>query len=273
MTQPALPVTPDVAQRLAGSPLLLLLDVDGTLSPIAPRPEYATVPASTQRVLRELVAMRDVHVASISGRAADDARRLVGVDGTWTIGNHGFEIAAPNGEIAARDGVARFAPRVAEAARRAKEIASDESGVIVENKRWTLSVHYRLADPQIVPELTGRVQAIATELGLRVTGGKEVLELRPPIDIDKGTAAVDLARQLGALDERGSVLVAGDDRTDEDAFRAIRRVKPLAVTIRVGGDASARDTAAEFAVADTDGMRELLELVLQLVLEQRRATT
>lgn len=266
MTRPALPITPDMAQRLSGDPLLLLLDVDGTLSPIAPRPEYATVPPETQRVLRELVTLPNVHVASISGRAADDARRLVGVDGTWTIGNHGFEIGAPNAGITARDDVTAYAPRVAEAARRAQGIARRENGVIVENKRWTLSVHYRLAHPRIVPELTAEIEAIATELGLRVTHGKEVIELRPPIDIDKGTAAVDLARRLGALDDHASVLCAGDDRTDEDAFRALRAAKRAAVTVRVGPAAGARDSAAEFIVADPDAMRDLLEVIL----EQRR---
>lgn len=267
MTQPALPIARGVAQRLAGSPLLLLLDVDGTLAPIAPRPEYAAVPAATQQVLRELVAQPHVHVAAISGRAADDARRLVDVDGTWTIGNHGFEIAAPNAPTTARDDVTAYAPRIADAARRAREIAEQQPGVIVEDKRWTLSVHYRLAHPRVVPELTAHVEAIATELGLRVTHGKEVLELRPPIDIDKGTAALDLARQLGALSSGASALCAGDDRTDEDAFRALRAAKPATVTVRVGGEAGARETAAEFIVPDPDAMRELLECVL----EQRRA--
>ncbi|HVX38869.1 MAG TPA: trehalose-phosphatase [Gemmatimonadaceae bacterium] len=269
MTQPALPVTPELARRLSGDPLLLLLDVDGTLSPIAPRPEYATVPPETQRVLTALVALPGVHVASISGRAADDARRLVGVDGTWTIGNHGFELARPNAPTRARDDVAAFAPRIAEAARRAEAIAARDAGVIVENKRWTLSVHYRLAHPRVVPELTAQIEAIATELGLRLTRGKEVLELRPPIDIDKGTAAVDLARQLGALADGASILCAGDDRTDEDAFRALRAAMPSAVTVRVGGEASARETAAEFIVPDPDAMRVLLESLLA----RRRASS
>ncbi len=264
MTRPALPITPDVSSRLSGEPLLLLLDVDGTLSPIAPRPDYAVVPPATQAVLRALVALPHVHVASISGRAADDARRLVGVDGTWTIGNHGFEIAPPNAPATARDDVTAYAPRIGEAARRTRELAREDGGIIVEDKRWTLSVHYRLAHPRIVPELTSQVEAIATELGLRVMRGKEVLELRPPIDIDKGSAALDLARELGALDESGSVLCAGDDRTDEDAFRALRREKPAAVTVRVAHEAGERETAAEFALPDTDAMRELLEHVLEL---------
>ena len=84
-----------MAQRLAGSPLLLLLDVDGTLAPIAERPEYAVVPPATQRVLVELVALPDTHVAIVSGRSARDARRLVNVKDVWVLGNHGIEVARP----------------------------------------------------------------------------------------------------------------------------------------------------------------------------------
>jgi len=86
-------------ERLDGSPLVLLLDVDGTLAPIAPRPEDAEVPAATRRVLEALVARPGVHVVVVSGRSAADARRLVGVPGTWTIGNHGIETIVPDGTI------------------------------------------------------------------------------------------------------------------------------------------------------------------------------
>src|SRR5437867_8520956 len=84
--QSALPITPELAQRLSGSPLVLLLDVDGTLSPIAPRPEHAVVPPETTRVLNDLAALPTVHAAIVSGRSAAYARRLGGVDCVWRIG-------------------------------------------------------------------------------------------------------------------------------------------------------------------------------------------
>jgi trehalose-phosphatase len=264
MPVPALPLSPAMTVRLEGRPLLLLLDVDGTLSPIAPRPEYAVVPPETQRVVEQLASTPDVHVAIVSGRAAEDARRIVGVDGVWVIGNHGIETAAPNEAPQARDDVATFADRVALAADRATAIAESMQGIIVENKRWSLSVHYRLAHPRIVPDLTSQVEIIAGDLGLRVTRGKEVLEIRPPVDIDKGTAAVRLADRLGALHDQASILSAGDDRTDEDMFRGLRQRKPRAVTVHVGVDPNTRQTVAEFSVADTDAMRELLGCVLAM---------
>jgi trehalose 6-phosphate phosphatase len=267
MTTPGLPLSRDMLDRLMGDPLLLMLDVDGTLSPIAPRPEYAIVPPETQRAVAQLAALPGVYVAIVSGRSADDARALVCVDDAWVIGNHGIETAPPREPASAREDVAAFSDRIALAAARAEAVGGAINGVIVENKRWSLSVHYRLAHPRVVPELTKQVERIADDLGLRVTRGKEVLEIRPPVDVDKGTAAVALADRLGALHDDASILSAGDDRTDEDMFESLRRRLPRAVTVHVGVDPQTQQTAAEFSVSDTDAMRELLEDVL----EARRA--
>ena len=263
---PALPFASALRDRLGGNPLALFLDVDGTLSPIAPRPEYAIVPDATRALVEALASTRDVHVVIVTGRSAEDGRRLVGVGDTWVVGNHGLEIAPPGEAATARADVAGFEPIIAKAHERVCQLAADPSrhGVIVEDKRWTLSVHYRLAHPRIVPELTAEVRAIADALGLRVTSGKEVLEVRPPVAVDKGTATVDLAETLGATHDGASLLAAGDDRTDEDMFRALRAHQPRAVTIRVGADLTGDGTGAEFGVPDTDAMRALLEAVLAL---------
>jgi trehalose-phosphatase len=260
---PALPITPSFAARLEGSPFLLFLDLDGTLSPIAPRPEAAIVPAETQEILRELTTLDDVHVVFVTGRAATDGRRLAGVDGGWVIGNHGMELAQPGEPARTRDDVAPFEPKIASAAPRIASIVADRrwEGVLVETKRLTLSVHYRLAHPSIVPELTTEVTGIAEELGLRTTAGKEVLELRPPIAVDKGVAALALADALGATQDGASLFAAGDDRTDEDLFRVLRQRQPRAITVRVGDTSP---TEAEFVVPDTNAMRELLLFLRRL---------
>jgi trehalose-phosphatase len=259
---PALPLTPALARRLSGRPLLLLLDVDGTLAPIAERPEYASVSPAVQRTLTELTTLPDTHVAIVSGRAARDARRLVGVRDVWVIGNHGVEVARPNAPPEVPDDVAEYAGRVASAVDRCAALADTTPGVIVEDKRWTLSVHYRLADPAIVPSLSAHVADIARQLGLRVSVGKEVLELRPPIDVNKGTASIALAETVGALSDAASLFFAGDDLTDEDAFRALRQANPLAITVHVGDDAAG--TSAEFRVPDSEAVRALLEAIVDL---------
>jgi len=261
MPRPALPMTPELAVRLDGRPLMLLLDIDGTLSPIAPRPDVAVVPAATQRLLKALSRAPDVHVAVISGRSVADARRLVGIAELWTIGNHGFEVAPPDQPPSVSESVLVFAEQVRAAGTRAIAAGERVPGVVVEDKRWTLSVHYRMADPGAVPRLADEVHAIAREHGLIVTHGKKIFEVRPPVRIDKGSAALALADRLGALHDGASLLAAGDDRTDEDMFRALRERMPSCITIRVGEDTSAHDTAAEFRVPDPAAMREVLEIL------------
>ncbi len=90
------PLASPLAERLSGTPLVLLLDIDGTLAPIAARPIDATVPEETRQVLAELVAMPDTYVVvAVSGRAVDDARRMLDTPAAWVIGNHGVEIGEP----------------------------------------------------------------------------------------------------------------------------------------------------------------------------------
>ncbi|HET7620967.1 MAG TPA: trehalose-phosphatase [Gemmatimonadaceae bacterium] len=280
MSQGLLPVSDSVAARLDGRPLAVMLDVDGTLAPIAPRPEEAAVPAETRRVVAALAVHPDVRVVLVSGRAAADARRIVGVANVWVIGNHGFEVVSPDGEELEQPELEPWRAAVARAARRIAPLVAPVPGVILEDKGWTLSVHYRLADPKVVPRLVESVERAAAPLGLRVSRGKMVVEVRPDVRVDKGTAVLRLAAELGAISRRdgagvaedadggtanggtGSALFIGDDRTDEDAFRALRSRSARAVTVRVThGDEVA--TAAEFLVEDPAAVRVFLEWLLE----------
>ena len=288
MTEGLLPVSHTVAARLDGSPLAVMLDVDGTLAPIAPRPGDAAVPLETRRVVAALAALPGLRVVLVSGRAAADARRMVGVANVWVIGNHGFEVLTPDGGEREQPELEPWRSAVARAARRLAPLVAPVPGVLLEDKGWTLSVHYRLADPQVVPRLVESVTRAAEPLGLRVMHGKMLVEVRPAARVDKGTAVVRLATELGALSERelgesedddeagvsggegsdagsgdgGSAVFVGDDRTDEDAFRALRTRSPRVVTVRVThGDEVA--TSAEFALGDPADVRTFLEWLLE----------
>ena len=249
------------SDRLVGRPTVVMLDVDGTLAPIAPHPTLASVPVETRRLIAALAARDNVSVALVSGRAAHDARRLVGVENVWTVGNHGAELIDPTGEVTIDLAMRPYGPPMARAARALEPLLAPLRGVYLENKGWTLSVHYRAADEAVVPRLRAAVDAEVARRGLRLTVGKKVFEVRPPVRIDKGTAVFKLARELGALGDDAALVFAGDDVTDEDAFRILRARVPRAVTIRVGLDAS---TAAEFTVASTDDIRLLLARIAHL---------
>ncbi|HEU5185443.1 MAG TPA: trehalose-phosphatase [Gemmatimonadaceae bacterium] len=258
VTTPLLPLSRDTKARLMGTPLVVMLDVDGTLAPIVARFDEAVVPPATQRAVGALVDRPDVHVALVSGRSAAVARRMVGVSHVWVAGNHGFEVEGPSGEDFSDPGMARYRGVIAAAVEQLRPHVGDMEGVIVEDKAITLSVHWRLADPSIAPRLRLAVDRVAQALGLRVTTGKRIYEIKPAALIDKGTAVLALAERLAAGHDEASMMFAGDDVTDEDAIRALREHHPRAVTVRIHGEGSTA-TAAEFSLRDTESMRVFLE--------------
>ena len=199
----------------------ILCDVDGTLAPIVERAGDAQVPDRAARLL-DALAGRYGCVACISGRAAVDARRLVGVGRIAYAGAHGAELLAP-GEHAPivvpafatwTEPVHRFV-----AARDDAELRS--LGVRIEDKGPIVAFHWRGAPDEEAARM--RVTAIASEAeaaGLAIHWGRKVLEVRPPIPISKGHAVEDLVRRSGAR----AALYGGDDATDLDAFDALDRL-------------------------------------------------
>lgn len=207
----------DLLAELAERPreAAIILDVDGTLAPIVARPEEASVPARTRRLLADLVERYGL-VACLSGRPGDDAARVVGVEGVRYVGEHGLELAPEADEWAER--LAGFAAAV--------------DWPHEEGKRLTLAFHYRTAEDVAAAEraLTSVAERALAE-GLRPRWGRRVLEIRPPVDGDKGTAVSQLVTEGGFR----RALYAGDDTTDLDAFRGLDGLE-LAVRIAVVSD-------------------------------------
>lgn len=235
--------TTDPLLALAADPAgtALLFDVDGTLAPIVSEPNNASVPEETRWELVRLHALYGL-VGCVSGRPGKDAARVVGVPGLTYVGEHGLELAPE---------AARFAPAIAEFARSVPWQA--------ERKPLTVSFHYRGVEDE--QEAIRRLELIADEArtaGLVPRFGRKVLEVRPPVAADKGTAVRALLEQAGLH----RALYAGDDTTDLDAFRAL---EDLDVAVRVAVDSPeappALREAADLVVA---GPAELLELLRAL---------
>ncbi len=203
---------------------MVFLDFDGTLSDIVDQPDAATLVDGAADGLAELAAQ--CPVAVISGRDLGDVRDRVKVDGLWYAGSHGFELVAPDGshhENAAATGVT---DTLARAAGRLVEEFSGIAGIIVEHKRFAVAVHYRNADPGEVDRVVAAVRGLARSLGLRVTTGRKIVELRPDLDWDKGKALNWLLDRIQGTDvppdsPAALPIYIGDDITDEDAFGAI----------------------------------------------------
>ncbi|MDV3133763.1 trehalose-phosphatase [Mycobacterium sp. 29Ha] len=233
---------------------MLFLDYDGTLSPIVSNPAAARLVDGAAEAL-ELVA-KVCPVAILSGRDLADVRSRVGVPGVWYAGSHGFELTSPDGAYHCNDAAAEFVPLLEHAAAELSQNLEKIPGVRVEHKRFAVAVHYREVEPDRVGEIVSAAHQVGARAGLRVTGGRMLVELRPDLDWDKGTT---LAWIRDHIDASGSLLpiYIGDDLTDEDAFDA---VKFDGIGIVVGHDEDGdRKTAAHFTLQSPDQVREFMQ--------------
>jgi trehalose 6-phosphate phosphatase len=196
-------------------------DIDGTLSPIAESPGAAVLYPGADV---ELIALceRGIRVVAISGRSADDARRLVGIETIDYAGNHGFELLTPSGKIVTSDvELAAVAVRNALDAV-AKVSAFLPEGVLIEDKVYTGSVHYRLTDDhdEAAKILRPLLESIADHHGLLITEGRLVYEIRPKLHVNKGVFVTNDIR-LHGITTAGFL---GDDVTDLDGFQALKEL-------------------------------------------------
>jgi len=239
MTSSSPGVDLDTLQRclrvLRHSPGGLVTDIDGTISPIAATPAEAIVPTAARHALARLTR-RLAFVGIVTGRSATVGETMVAVPGLTYVGNHGMERRRDgvdwvhSGALAAADAVRAALDEIAAGA----NAAGVADGLVVEDKRLSGSVHYRLApDPERArATLLPLSAAAAQRRGLVITEGRLIIEVRPNIVVNKGTAIVDLVAEHNL---RGVVFL-GDDLTDVDGFRALRTLRETGAvaTLRVG---------------------------------------
>ena len=246
-------------ERLAGRRPAVFLDYDGVLTPIVDRPEDAVISKGMRTTVRALA--RRCPVCVVSGRDRQVVQELMGVDDLVVAGSHGVDIGSPSEGAIAHDAGSGYEAVISDATDELRAALGSIPGVVIESKRASVAVHYRLVNP----EDHGRIGAVVDTLlaerpeQLKVTPGKKVYELQPKIDWNKGRAVLYLLETLG-LDTADVVpLYLGDDITDEDAFRALRG---LGVGIIVGHAADPevadRATAAEFVLASTTEVEQFL---------------
>lgn len=243
--------------------ILLLLDYDGTLTPIAETPGKAAFPAGTKELLKRLSGCADCKIAVISGRSLKDLKSLVGIKGVIYAGNHGLEIEGPKIKFKSR-----VSPQlklvIRNIGRDIERRLSGIKGALIEDKGLSLSIHYRLVGKKdrskfekIIAE---SIKAYKTGNKVRISRGKRVYEIRPPVKWDKGKVALWLlARQKFISGEKKVLpIFIGDDITDEDAFRALKR---KGLTVFVGERANSE---AGYYLNNTKEVIKFLHLVLNL---------
>jgi trehalose 6-phosphate phosphatase len=251
---------PDALQALdvmTGRHPAVFFDFDGTLSDIVENPDSARLVEGAAEALTSLTAQ--CPVAILSGRDLADVRQRIGLPGIWYAGSHGFELTGPDGAHHENAEAAASIRVLEEAAAELADQLGHIPGVVVEHKRFGVAVHYRNAARDRVGEVAAAVRSAGRRSALRVTTGREVIELRPNVDWDKGKTlrwVLDYIRH----DEQPGPLVPiylGDDITDEDAFDAIHD-DGVAIVVRHTDDGD-RATAANYALDNPEQVRDFAE--------------
>lgn len=242
----------------------IITDVDGTISPIADSPEAAQVTERSRQLLRDLLSHVTL-LAAVSGRSAEDIHQRVGVEGMIYVGNHGLE-RWQDGVVVSPPEVQQYRPAIEAAYEELQARAKHIPGLLVEDKTATLSVHYRSTShpASIAISLRPVIQSITAIHNLRLYEGRMVFELRPPLDLNKGTAFSSLVEEF-RLD---AAIYMGDDVTDVDAMDAAHDLRDAGSSYTLALGVLSSDTpalvreAADFFAEEVAGVEDFLAWVL-----------
>lgn len=242
---------------LSRPPVALASDIDGTLAPIVPNPEDATITPVCREALHQLKAW-GVMVLLLTGRRLEEARRMVGLDDVIYAANHGLTLWI--------NGREETPPLVREYEQWARLVlgelgAISVPGVSVEDKGPVLAFHYRRAADEAAARaaIMSALAASSAAGRFQMQEGRKVIELRPPVGIDKGSALRSFAQRLNLR----AIVCLGDDATDVDMFRAVAQMRAedrVGVTIAVASAESTPQlmTTADYSVDGVPGVEWLL---------------
>ncbi len=240
--------------------LFCFLDFDGTLAPIAETPRRAHLSAENKNLLEQLHHAPQCQLAVVSGRALDDVKAKVGIRNLIYAGNHGYEIEGPKIHFPGFN-KAKIRKTLDKVKSQFEKDLTGIKGAIVEDKGWTLSVHYRLVKEEDI----GAFNVIFSHVckpylkakEIKIQTGKKVFEIRPPLEWNKGTAAEWLLKKQRARNGELLSVYIGDDQSDEEAFLALKKD---ALTVRVGVGVS----EAKYFLEDTLEVTQFLKKIIEL---------
>ncbi len=243
-------------------PLGIFSDIDGTLAPIVRDPAAAAISPRAKELLERLMAA-GVKVALVSGREINAARRIAGIEGAAYAGNHGLHLWL-NGQEETTEAVQAYVAQARDVLTRIGAIRFP--GVSLEDKGPVLAFHYRNAadETEARKAIMSTIERVGAANGFGLYEGRKVIELRPPLEINKGTAIVHLAERLGAR----SAIAIGDDMTDVDMFRgieALRRAGLPGASVAVWSDEASLDLldSTDYFVTGVEGVEWLLAEVFR----------
>ncbi len=248
-----------ITAQLQNSPAkVLMLDFDGTLTPIVKSPDQAELSKSMRHLLSRLGKKQGVYLAILSGRELKDIKKKIGLPNIIYGSNHGLEgeffgekysFPIPQKKLAVLKDIRG----------QLNKIANQFEGVFIEDKRLTVSLHYRLANKQQVPEIKLLINQILKPYikeGLVFTiAGKKVIDITPNVNWNKGSFAKLVINRTQAQTKASPVAIfVGDDKTDEDVFQKLKR----GTTIKVG---DYEQSKAKYRLTDTNDVFRFLEWI------------
>ncbi|MCD6539715.1 MAG: trehalose-phosphatase [Candidatus Omnitrophica bacterium] len=236
--------------------LLLFFDYDGTLTPIVEKPDLAKLDEGMHSLLKEV--SKKFKLAIVSGRPIEEIKSLVGIKDIFYAGNHGFKIEGPDFNFIFPQ-AEKMISLIPQLKPELEEKLSSIEGVLIEDKQFSLAVHYRLVKEEAkIKEIRNFVKDILKDNpSLRLMEGKKVLEILPDIDWDKGKALRYIIQTLGR-EEDSLVVYLGDDTTDEDAFRVVR-TQGLPILVR---GKTLKSSSAYFYLDSPEEVKDFLKLIL-----------
>lgn len=251
----------NLKEYIRGKFIFLFLDYDGTLTSIVDTPDKAIISQETKEILQRLSKVPNSKLAIISGRALEDIKEKVGIEGIVYVGNHGAEIEGP--KIKFKSLISLKQKAIFEQIK--NELTNKLSkikGASVEDKGYSLSIHYRLVQENNVVQVKRIVDEAIKPFAdkIKKSFGKRILELKLPGGWDKGKIVLWLLARVQFISgkERVTPIYLGDDVTDEDAFRVL---KNKGLTIFVG---IPKDSYAQYYLKNTEEVKEFLGRVLEL---------
>jgi trehalose 6-phosphate phosphatase len=248
-----------ISLMLQEQPAGLFLDIDGTLAPLHPDPTSVTISAIVREAISVLADRLSIVV--LSGRSTSDSRRILACNRVTYVGNHGCQWLYGGCETVLPAAL-EFVPRIHQIAKDAVSRFAEFPGIYVEDKGPSMSIHYRTVADRLVAAsaIDSFISKHPAAAGLHLSAGKMVKEIRPPVDINKGTAVATVVEERGLH----AAVMLGDDTTDVDAFRAIARMRDAGRIQGVSVGVLSSETpdevleTADYALADTEAVERFL---------------
>jgi len=252
----------DIQKLIAGKYVVLFLDYDGTLTPIVESPSKALISKQTKHLLKRLSANYRCKLAIISGRSLKDIKKRVGLKNIIYSGNHGLEIEGPSIRFEVLFSF-NYKTIIKQIKKELNKRLSPINGVLLEDKGFSLSLHYRLVDKKRIPFVKTTFDMVVSPYlnnKIKIKTGKKVFEIMPAVEWDKGKVALWLLNKLKLHLGNRQILpiYVGDDVTDEDAFKALKRE---GLTIFIG---SPKKSNAKYYLKNTKEVFEFLKRLCSL---------